>query len=104
MAAILFAAGIKSSNYSFGVYVRQVIEEPSAWMLRLRVKHLDVFRMLVETGSQSETAVRMHITQPALSKWLRELESNAGCALFERGRQLKLTACGELLLRFVSAC
>lgn len=80
--------------------MRQVIEEPSAWMLRLRVKHLDVFRILVETGSQSETAVRMHITQPALSKWLRELESNAGCALFERGRQLKLTACGELLLRY----
>jgi DNA-binding transcriptional LysR family regulator len=83
-----------------GVYVQQVMEKPSAWMLRLRVRHLDVFRMLVETGSQSETAARMHITQPALSKWLRELESNAGISLFDRGRGLTLTAAGELLLRY----
>jgi DNA-binding transcriptional LysR family regulator len=100
MGRILAAGAIKSSNYFFGGYVHQVIEEPSAWMLRLRVRHLEVFRMLVETGSQSETATRMHITQPALSKWLRELESHAGCSLFDRGRQLKLTACGELLLRY----
>ena len=45
-----------------------VIEElPAAWLLRLRIRHLEVFRSLVRTGSQSETAALMHITQPALS-------------------------------------
>jgi DNA-binding transcriptional LysR family regulator len=78
-----------------------VIEElPAAWLLRLRIRHLEVFRSLVRTGSQSETAALMHITQPALSKWLRELEDQAGCALMARERPLRLTAHGEVLLRY----
>lgn len=56
--------------------------------------------MLVHTGSQSETAALMHITQPALSKWLRELEAQADCALLQRQRPLRLTAQGEVLLRY----
>lgn len=56
--------------------------------------------MLVRTGSQSETAALMHITQPALSKWLRDLEEQAGCPLMQRGRPLRLTAEGEVLLRY----
>ncbi|MGE0331783.1 MAG: LysR substrate-binding domain-containing protein [Ramlibacter sp.] len=75
-------------------------DQPAAWLLRLRIRHLDVFRSLVRTGSQSETAALMHITQPALSKWLRELEAQAGCALFERERPLRLTVHGEVLLRY----
>lgn len=78
-----------------------VIEDPPAsWLLRLRIRHLEVFRALVRTGSQSETAAMMHITQPALSKWLRELEAQAGCPLMERERPLRLTVHGEVLLRF----
>ena len=75
-------------------------DKAAAWLLRLRIRHLEVFRMLVRTGSQSETAALMHITQPALSKWLRELEEQAGCALMQRGRPLRLTADGEVLLRY----
>ena len=75
-------------------------DQPASWLLRLRIRHLDVFRSLVRTGSQSETAAQMHITQPALSKWLRELEEQAGCALFERERPLRLTLDGEVLLRY----
>lgn len=75
-------------------------ESSTAWLLRLRIRHLEVFRSLVRTGSQSETAAQMHITQPALSKWLRELEDQAGCALFERERPLRLTLHGEVLLRY----
>lgn len=85
-----------------GVYVLMVMDDDKAasWLLRLRIRHLEVFRMLVRTGSQSETAALMHITQPALSKWLRELEAQAGCALMERERPLRLTAHGEVLLRY----
>lgn len=75
-------------------------DHPDAWLLRLRIRHLDVFRTLVRTGSQTETAALMHITQPALSKWLRELETQAGCPLMERERPLRLTVHGEVLLRY----
>lgn len=75
-------------------------ELPASWLLRLRIRHLEVFRTLVRTGSQSETAAQMHITQPALSKWLRELEEQAGCALLQRERPLRLTEQGEVLLRY----
>jgi DNA-binding transcriptional LysR family regulator len=71
-----------------------------SWMMRLRIRHLEVFVALVRTGSQSATAAALHVTQPALSKWLRELEENAGVALFERGRPMRLTLYGEVLLRY----
>ncbi len=66
----------------------------------MRIRHLEVFRLLVRTGSQSEAAALMHITQPALSKWLRELENQAGWALMARERPLRLTTEGEVLFRY----
>lgn len=76
------------------------MEMHPAWMSRLKIRHLEVFTTLVETGSQSATAERLHVTQPALSKWLRELEENVGCPLFERGRPLRLTVYGQVVLRY----
>ncbi len=85
----------------FGVHVLMVIEKlPALWLLRLRIRHLEVFRTIARTGSQSEAAAVMHITQPALSKWLRDLEEQAGCPLLKRERPLRLTEHGEVLLRF----
>jgi DNA-binding transcriptional LysR family regulator len=76
------------------------MEAPARWLRRLKIRHLEVFMTLVETGSQSATAELLHVTQPALSKWLRELEQDVGCALFERGRPLKLTIYGQVVLRY----
>jgi len=73
---------------------------PPAWISRLKIRHFEVLTTLVQTGSQSATAERLHVTQPALSKWLRELEQNMGCPLFTRGRPLRLTAYGDVVLRY----
>ena len=54
------------------------------WIQRLRVRQLYVLVSLHETANLSLTAARLHMTQPALSKWLRELESDLGVELFER--------------------
>lgn len=54
------------------------------WIQRLRVRQLYVLISLHETANLSLTAARMHMTQPALSKWLRELETELGVELFER--------------------
>jgi len=80
--------------------VRQLAASEPSWMRRLKIRHLEVFLTLVETGSQSATAAQLNITQPALSKWLRELEEDIGAPLFERGRRLTPTTYGEIVLHY----
>lgn len=51
------------------------------------------------TGSLSDAAKNLGITQPALSKYINELEKEVGMTLFIRsGRRLKPTPAGELYL------
>ncbi len=70
------------------------------WTRRLRLNHLQTLVSLAETGSVSEAARVTFTTQPALSKWLKELEENVGTPLFERhARGLTPTPQGFMLLR-----
>ncbi|MGQ7859983.1 LysR substrate-binding domain-containing protein [Pseudomonas sp. 32A] len=70
------------------------------WTRRIRVQHLHLLVSLVETGSLSEAARATFTTQPALSKWLKELEDDVGAPLFERhARGLTPTLQGNLLFR-----
>lgn len=69
------------------------------WTHRLRLRNLQVLVSLAETGNISHSALQLNTTQPGLSKWLKELESDVGLPLFERlPRGLRLTAYGETLL------
>lgn len=52
---------------------------------RLRFRHLQLLLQLEEGGSLRAAAQVLHLTQPALSKTLTEIESAFGCALFIRG-------------------
>lgn len=64
--------------------------------MELRV--LRNFLMVAREGSVTRAAERLFLSQPALSKQLRELEEELGCVLFERGaRHLTLTPEGHLL-------
>jgi len=64
----------------------------------LNLNHLRVFRSVCETSSITEAARQLHISQPAASKQLAELESHLGVALVERRpRGVRLTAAGEVL-------
>jgi DNA-binding transcriptional LysR family regulator len=66
----------------------------------LNLNHLRVFRSVSETNSITEAARVLHISQPAASKQLAELEAHLGVALFERRpRGVRLTAAGEVLSR-----
>ncbi len=57
------------------------------------------FIHLSETGSFSDTALQMHLTQPAVSKRIAQLEQHYNTKLFDRlGRQLVLTEQGKQLL------
>lgn len=67
----------------------------------LRVQQLDMLLHLVESGSISQTAEKMGLTQSAVTKSLKELESGFGVRLFERtSRGLHATIYGEVVERF----
>jgi LysR family transcriptional regulator of abg operon len=66
---------------------------------RLRFRHLQLLAAIERTGSLRAAAGTLNLTQPALSKALRELEGMLGFALFERTRRgLKHTAQGLILI------
>lgn len=69
------------------------------WSRRLRMRHLHLLITLAETGSLSDTARLTNTTQPGMSKWLKELEEDAGAVLFARhARGLAPTAEGQVLI------
>ena len=63
------------------------------------LRRLRAFVTVAERGSVSKAALRLHISQPGLSRQLQELQQELGLRLFDRvGRRLVLTAEGEQLL------
>ncbi|MGV3654758.1 MAG: LysR family transcriptional regulator [Noviherbaspirillum sp.] len=54
------------------------------WIRRLRMRQLAILIAMHDSRNLSRTANRMAMSQPALSKWLREFEKDLGVMLFER--------------------
>lgn len=62
-------------------------------------RQLEYFVAVSREGSLAAAALLLHVTQPALSQSLRQLEKELGCELFHRlPRGMRLTAAGEALL------
>jgi DNA-binding transcriptional LysR family regulator len=53
----------------------------------MNLRQCEVFRLVVETGSVTEAAGRLHVTQPAVSKLLAQLERDLGFRAFTRERR-----------------
>jgi DNA-binding transcriptional LysR family regulator len=69
------------------------------WTDRIRLRNLKLLLSLARTRNLSHSAAELHTTQPALSKWLKELENDIGLLLFERhARGLVPTAHGQVLI------
>ena len=60
---------------------------------------LEAFIAVASTGSFSDAAEKIHLTQPAVSKRIALLEQQLNCRLFDRiARSVTLTEAGEALL------
>ncbi|MGV2863854.1 LysR family transcriptional regulator [Achromobacter sp. AGC39] len=64
----------------------------------MNLQQLEHFLVLVETRSFSRAAVKLHLTQPALSRSIQALEETLGGRLLERDKEKTLTALGELAI------
>lgn len=66
----------------------------------MELRHLRYFVAVAETLNFSRAAVRMQVTQPALSRQIRDLEHELGCVLLRRGANARteLTPEGRRLL------
>ncbi len=63
------------------------------------VKHARTFVTVADLRTVSKAALQLHIAQPALSRQIKDLETELGLKLFDRvGRRLLLTSEGEQLL------
>jgi LysR family transcriptional activator of nhaA len=68
-------------------------------MSSLNYHHLHYFWAVAKEGNLTRAALRLHVSQSALSTQIRQLEAQLGQALFDRvGRTLSLTEAGHLAL------
>jgi DNA-binding transcriptional LysR family regulator len=72
--------------------------------MSMDLRVLRYFVTTVDEGSATRAAATLHVTQPVLSRQLRQLEHQTGLRLFERdGRRLRLTHSAEQLLPMARA-
>ncbi|ARD14599.1 MULTISPECIES: LysR family transcriptional regulator [Pseudomonas] len=72
-------------------------------MRRLNLNHLHTFSLVIAHGSFSAAAERLHLTQPAVSLQIRQLEDQLNLKLIERvGKRLKPTSAGTTLLEHIA--
>src|ERR1700733_7849106 len=64
-------------------------------------RRLRAFQVLARTGSFTQTARELHLTQSGISHSMKALETETGCRLLDRlGKKVVLTQAGEQLLQY----
>ena len=65
----------------------------------MELRHLRYFVAVAETENVTRAAVRLHVSQPALSRQIRDLEEEIGFLLLQRSaKSVRLTEAGRVFL------
>jgi DNA-binding transcriptional LysR family regulator len=74
-------------------------------MAMMKIRQLEAFRAVMQMGSITAGADHLRLTQPAVTRLIRDLERNLGYALFDRDRgRIRPTAEAVALYREVEKC
>jgi DNA-binding transcriptional LysR family regulator len=69
----------------------------------MEIRHLRYFVAVAEEQNVTRAAARLHVTQPCLSRQIRDLENEFAFTLFERrARAIRLTEAGRVFLLYES--
>lgn len=69
-------------------------------MIRLTLRQLDILEAVARCGSFSRASAELHLTQPAVSMQIKQLESSLGMSLVEQmGKRIHLTQAGQETLQ-----
>ncbi|NVZ53686.1 transcriptional regulator CynR [Pseudomonas sp. B6002] len=64
-------------------------------------RHIHYFLAVAQHEGFTKAAAALHVSQPALSQQVRQLEESLGAQLFDRsGRKTRLTDAGEVYMRY----
>ena len=67
--------------------------------MNITFRQLRVFTEVAQQGSMARAAASLHLTPPAVSMQIKQVEAQVGLSLFDRqGRQLSLSTAGEYFL------
>lgn len=70
-------------------------------MFHVTLRQLQVFAFVARLLSHSRAAEALHLSQPAVSMQIKQLEENVGLPLFEQvGKQIHLTEAGQEMLHY----
>src|SRR5271166_4501101 len=70
-----------------------------AYSRRMELRHLRYFVAVAEEENVSRAALKLHVSQPGISRQIRDLEDEIGFQLFERSaKSVRLTAAGSVFL------
>src|SRR5712671_6830300 len=65
----------------------------------MELRHLRYFIAAAEEENVSRAALKLHVSQPGISRQIRDLEDELGFQLFERSaKSLRLTEAGKFFL------
>src|ERR1700748_54044 len=65
----------------------------------MELRHLRYFVAVAEAENVSRAALKLHVSQPGISRQIRDLEDEIGFQLFERSaKSLRLTGAGKVFL------
>ena len=66
----------------------------------MELRHLRYFLAVGEELNVRQAAMRLHVSQPPLSRQIHDLEQEVGAKLFVRSRRgMQLTEAGQMLLK-----